>query len=520
MRVRGAYRGPNRHRDLPEATRKGGNDWVLKDGYFAAWVTGKDPRGEGWDLTRAASADADATVEIAGVPATVGGVVRISAREVSLYLGPEGGVALAAPRTAGAEATPPRVAFAYPVPGETLDPRRPMIIQFSKPLDPRSLESRVRVRYGTGGAPVADVAHDYRERARALVVSPQPPPPPGTEIVVELMEGIIDIDGRALVGSGDAGGVVERGPLPERIVTSRALAAATLALAALGAASRGAGQEARPLTFGTDVGLVRLDVTVERSDGRFVTDLKESDFELLEDGRPQEISTFTREELPVSMVLLVDSSISVADRMPIAQGASARFVGGLRPDDEVRVTSFNEGVTVLQDFTSDKEALRSAIDRITAGGATALYNALYATLRGRAPQWAEGRLRRRVIVLLSDGEDTASLVWEEQVVELVRRREATVHVIALRKESDASNRSARILRLLSAESGGDVHRPDSIRDLDSVYSRIADELRSQYMVGYVSSNPSQDGSWRKIELRVKGKRDLQVRHRVGYYALP
>jgi Ca-activated chloride channel family protein len=300
-------------------------------------------------------------------------------------------------------------------------------------------------------------------------------------------------------------------------VSRRALAAA--AVACVLAAARAGTQEPPRLTFGSDVGLVRLDVTVERPDGRFVTDLKESDFELLEDGRPQEISTFAREELPVSMVLLVDSSISVADRMAIAQEASSRFVTGLRPDDEVRVTSFNERVAVLQDFTSDKEALRAAVERIRAGGATALYNALYSTLRGRAPQWADGRLRRRVIVLLSDGEDTASLVWEEQVVELVRRREATVHVIALRKESDASNRSARILRLLAAESGGDVHRPESIRDLDGVYGRISDELRSQYMVGYVPSNPSRDGGWRRIELRVKGRKDLQVRHRVGYYAL-
>ena len=286
------------------------------------------------------------------------------------------------------------------------------------------------------------------------------------------------------------------------------------------AAGLAATQEPPRLTFGTDVGLVRLDVTVERPDGRFVTDLKESDFELYEDGNPQDISTFSREELPVSMVLLVDSSISVSDRVAIAQAASARFVTGLRPDDEVRVTSFNERVSILQDFTSDRDALRAAIDRISASGATALYNALYSTLRGRAPQWADGRLRRRVIVLLSDGEDTASLVWEEQVVELVRRREATVHVIGLRKENDASNRSARILRLLAAESGGDVHRPESIRDLDDVYGRISDELRSQYMVGYVSANPSQDGGWRRIELRVKGRRDLQVRHRVGYYALP
>ena len=99
-------------------------------------------------------------------------------------------------------------------------------------------------------------------------------------------------------------------------------------------------------------------------------------------------------------------------------------------------------------------------------------------------------------MLVSDGEDTSSLVWEEQVLELVRRREATIHVIALNRESDASNRSARLLRLLSAESGGEVHHPASIRDLDSVYSRIGEELRSQYTIGYVSSNPASDARWR------------------------
>jgi hypothetical protein len=209
VRVRGTFRGANRHRDLPEATRKGGGDWVLKDGYFAAWVTGRDPRGDGWDLTRPSSADADATVEVAGVPTTQGGVVRIAAREVALYLGPEGGVALSTPRAAGVEAVPPRVAFAYPVPGETLGPRGHMVVQFSKPLDPRSLESRVRVR--VGDRPPAPARHAYRERARALVVTVQPPPPPGTEVVLELLEGIIDIDGRALAATGPPdGGVAER----------------------------------------------------------------------------------------------------------------------------------------------------------------------------------------------------------------------------------------------------------------------------------------------------------------------
>jgi len=175
---------------------------------------------------------------------------------------------------------------------------------------------------------------------------------------------------------------------------------------------------------------------------------------------------------------------------------------------------------VLQELTSNREALRRAVEGIAASGATALYNALYSTFKNLPPADSDGHLRRRVIVLVSDGEDTASLVWEEQVLELVRHREATVHVIALRPESDASNRSARLLRLLSLESGGEVHHPGSIRDLDSVYARIGDELRSQYTIGYVSSNPAQDGAWRRIELRVRGKKDVQVRHRTGYYAVP
>jgi Ca-activated chloride channel family protein len=266
--------------------------------------------------------------------------------------------------------------------------------------------------------------------------------------------------------------------------------------------------------------MVRLDVTVLDRQGRFVTDLRESDFELIEDGRPQALASFVRQELPVSLVLLLDASISVTDRMPQAQAASARFVDALRPSDEVRVTAFNDGVDVLQETTSDRGLLRAAIDRVSVTGSTALYNALYVTLKNLPASADRSPLRRRVIVLVSDGEDTSSLVWEEQVLELVRGREATIHVIALRRESDASNRSARLLRLLAAESGGEVHYPASIRELDSVYSRISEELRSQYTIGYISSQAVSDARWRQIELRVKGRKDLQLRHRMGYYAVP
>jgi VWFA-related protein len=273
------------------------------------------------------------------------------------------------------------------------------------------------------------------------------------------------------------------------------------------------------LVFGADIGVVRLDVTVVGRDGRFATQLHEGDFELYEDDRPQSTTSFVRRELPVSIVLLLDASASIADRLPLAQAAAIGLLDTLRPEDEASITEFNDGVRVLADATKDRQTLRRAVESTSAGGSTALYNALYATLKELPQPRRDAELRRRAILLLSDGEDTASLVWEEQVVELARRREATIHVVDVGARHGRSNRSARLLSLLSLESGGELHRPGSIQDLSSVYSRIAEELRSQYTIGYVSSNSAQDGRWRRIELRVRGQRDLRVRHRTGYYAV-
>ncbi len=208
IRVRGTYRGSNRHADLPEKTRKSRADWVIKDGYFAAWITGRDASGDNWDLSRRSSSGTEAVVEVVGVPSTAGGVVRIQAREVELSLDFAGG-ALAQPRDAGLQSVSPRVSFAWPIAGDVL--RRPghMVLQFSKPLDPQSLESRVRVRYPRTGTEAPAVSYEYRQRYRALIVTPEPPPPPDAEVVVELLEGVIDVDGRALApqamtGPGEA----------------------------------------------------------------------------------------------------------------------------------------------------------------------------------------------------------------------------------------------------------------------------------------------------------------------------
>ncbi|HET8647966.1 MAG TPA: VWA domain-containing protein, partial [Vicinamibacteria bacterium] len=271
--------------------------------------------------------------------------------------------------------------------------------------------------------------------------------------------------------------------------------------------------------FGSEVRLVRLAVTVLDRDGRFVKDLSGDDFEIYEDGLRQTTLGFTRRDVPLSLALVLDSSLSMTGRLSLSKAAAAGFVDGLGAADEASVIQFSDATEVLQGPTTEPGALRQAIERISPGGSTGLYNALYTVLKAVPEPGADSDLRRRVVVLLSDGDDTASLIWEEQVIELARQREATIHVIDLGAR-DASRRSARVLHLIAAETGGDVHRPQSAADLGAVYARIAEELRSQYMMGYQSTRPPGDARWRNIEVRVRGRAPLRARHRAGYYAQP
>jgi hypothetical protein len=202
VRVRGTYRGANVYRDLPEPSRRGARDWVLKDGHFAAWITGREAPGNGGREATDSPGETGAGLEVVGTPSTAYGVVRIAAREV--------GISAAAPapaigRTltgsaAGWEAVAPRLSFSYPVPGQPLGRRGQVILQFNKPMDPSRFDAAVSVRYERDGVGVAPprVAFDYRDRFRAVVITPDPPPPSDTVMVVELREGIIDVDGRAL----------------------------------------------------------------------------------------------------------------------------------------------------------------------------------------------------------------------------------------------------------------------------------------------------------------------------------
>jgi hypothetical protein len=185
VRVQGRARGMNVHRDLPESTRKSARDWVLKQGHFAVWVAGKKP-------------DQEDFVEVVGVPLTSRGVVRLSAQQVAPA--PDAGTSTALAASA-IVAPAPRLSFAYPIAAETLRADGRMILQFSRAMDAGRFAGGVKVRYERQGEVVGtpELALDYQESHRALIITPQVGPPAGSEVVVDLLDVVVDVSGRGLV---------------------------------------------------------------------------------------------------------------------------------------------------------------------------------------------------------------------------------------------------------------------------------------------------------------------------------
>ncbi len=304
----------------------------------------------------------------------------------------------------------------------------------------------------------------------------------------------------------------------------RALALALLLAPVPGTVPLRAQAPAQPPTFEVGIEVINLNLSVTDGRNNYVIDLLQRDFAVFEDGIRQELSLFTHENLPISLAILIDTSASMEEKLPVARSAAIRFVKTLRPQDQAMVMSFNDRSTVLQDYTNDVPALEGAIARTQAAGPTALHNSLYITLKELSKQKKAGELRRRAVVLLSDGEDTASLVSDEQVLELARKAEINIYAISLRpnRAQDrarlAFSQAEYVLTALSRETGGRVFFPNSLSELDAVYDQIAEELRTQYSLGYVSSNRRRDGKWRRIVVRIPDRTELQVRHKLGYYA--
>jgi Ca-activated chloride channel family protein len=290
-------------------------------------------------------------------------------------------------------------------------------------------------------------------------------------------------------------------------------AAACLLVAVLPAAAQ---------RFRTGIELVALNVTVMDRQQRFVRDLAPEEFEVYEDGVRQEISFFSRTEMPIALALLLDTSASMEEKIATAQEAAVGFVRRMKPGDVAEVVDFDSRVEILQPFTDDRAALERAIRSTTAGGSTSLYHALYVSLRELRKERARSAadIRRQAIVLLSDGEDTSSILGYEEVLDLAKRSETAIYAIGLRgRESPTRGfkEAEFVLRQLAQQTGGRVFFPGDVAELPAIYRLIADELSSQYTLAYTSRNPRRDGAWRRVVVRV-ARPDLTARTKQGYYA--
>jgi Ca-activated chloride channel family protein len=283
-----------------------------------------------------------------------------------------------------------------------------------------------------------------------------------------------------------------------------------------------AGQAAT--TFRSGVDLVALNVTVTDPSNRYLTDLTADEFLIYEDNVKQSITYFSRTNLSLAVALLLDSSASMDDKMRTTQEAASGFVQSLRPEDQAEVIDFDSRVTVLAPFTSSKPDLEKAIASVVPGGSTSLYTAIYIALRELKKTESRGAedLRRRAIIVLSDGEDTSSLVAYDEVLEAAKRSETAIYAIGIRsKDSNAFGKGYGqadfALRQMTTQTGGRVFFPASADELKAIYALIAQELSSQYLVGYTSANPKRDGSWRRLNVRAT-RPGATARTRMGYYA--
>jgi Ca-activated chloride channel family protein len=277
--------------------------------------------------------------------------------------------------------------------------------------------------------------------------------------------------------------------------------------------------------FRAGVELVSLSVVVTdatQAGVKYVTGLEQDDFEVYEDGTKQAITFFSRVQQPIALAILLDTSNSMEEKLATAQEAAIGFVRRMRKDDAMEVIEFNSQVRIPQPFTSDASALERAIRQTTVNGSTSLYNAIYVSLRELKKERAQSaeEIRRQAIVVLSDGDDTSSLVEYDEVLNLAKRSETAIYAIGLRQSEPGRphfKEAEFVLRQLSQETGGRVFFPTSVSELAKIYEQISEELASQYSIAYSSKNPMRNGAWRRIDVRMT-KPGLAARARRGYYA--
>jgi Ca-activated chloride channel family protein len=271
--------------------------------------------------------------------------------------------------------------------------------------------------------------------------------------------------------------------------------------------------------FRTDSRLVVLHATAEDAQGRLVMDLPESAFQVYENGVRQEIKNFRKEDVPVSLGLIIDSSASMTDKRARVGAAAVALVQSSNPEDEVFIVNFDEAPSLAVDFTSDMMALKKGLARFAPRGGTAMRDALRTAIEHVKDR---NKKEKKVLVVVTDGNDNSSLEPLDTVIRAAQQNEVLVYAIGLLADEmpREAEKAKRALDAVARATGGQTYYPKDVSEIDRIAPQIAREIRNQYIVTYSPANQELDGSFRQIRLLVNAPGVSTIRTRSGYYATP
>jgi Ca-activated chloride channel homolog len=275
-------------------------------------------------------------------------------------------------------------------------------------------------------------------------------------------------------------------------------------------------QDAPLTTFRTESELVVLNVSVFDKEGNIVKGLKQDSFSVYENAEKQQIKVFRQEDVPISLGLIIDDSASMKDKRDRVNSAALAMIRASNPEDEIFVINFNEDAHMVQDFTSNVGELEQSLKKSRPVGETAMRDALVVALDHLR---AHARNEKKVLVVVTDGEDNSSIVTQAKLVDSTQRSGVLIYAIGLLgAEQPASAAHARAeLEQLTHQTGGRSWFPTDIAEIQRIAPDIAHEIRNQYVLGYTPTNTAEDGSYRtiRVDVDIPG---VTVRTRAGYYA--
>ncbi len=273
--------------------------------------------------------------------------------------------------------------------------------------------------------------------------------------------------------------------------------------------------------FRTDTNLVVCHTTVTDKTGRLITDLPKDAFTVTENGVKQEIKVFKREDIPVSVGLIIDNSGSMRDKRARVEAAALALVKDSNPEDEVFIVNFNDeaflDTPAGKDFTSDIKEMQESLKRIDSKGGTAMRDAIRLAIDHVKEK---GHKDKRVLVVVTDGNDNESIITLENLVRAAQQSDVLIYAVGLLGDElpGEAAKAKRALNELATETGGEAFFPADIAEVDRIAHQVARDVRNQYTIEYTPTNTAMDGTFRQIKITVNAPGDLTVRTRKGYYA--